>query len=658
MLYCYKSSWRTLGQSLKAWPNQRRQRACQWACQRACWKERYLSPPQAMVAAIARALLSMADSSPTPPVSFPEFSPLGAAQWQAQLARELKGTDPARLRWELPGGVVAEPYYTRAAWAALGGPPAPLPPRPAPCRNVVALQVPAGTDGRLQIEQGVDALARGAEGLHFGLPGDPTAFALAELADRLPLGRTWLGFTVQQSPEALLERLRQVAGEAAPQGFLRFMPPSVPEGAELLPYRAALRRCVALARDWPAFSALAVNGLYFGNRGATLPQQLGYALSIAAALLAELPDPALGLDAAAVARTLHLDVAVGPSFFPEIARLRAMRQLWATLLHAYGLPPAGALALPIHAATSTWTQTTLDPHTNLLRHTTEAMSAALGGADSLQVAAFDCLYQAPNEFGARLARNTSLILREEAHLDWVADPAAGSYFLEALTDELARAGWVEFQALEALGGMVAARSRALEAVSQAALEKFKRIATGQDVVVGTNRFQNPQEKFDYNPKQLLRSREFDTTRATYPSEVLRLATALHFERRANQDKAAALVLLGGRAVNEDIATAFWHLLHPRARPSDPAPTPPVAADSYSVLFSTPEEAILMYATPTQFEHLARVVQQVPASHVFDIPSIVSSDLATLQEAVRVFGLKEFTVEGHRTEEVLARLQGR
>jgi methylmalonyl-CoA mutase len=85
----------------------------------------------------------------------------------------------------------------------------------------------------------------------------------------------------------------------------------------------------------------------------------------------------------------------------------------------------------------------------------------------------------------------------------------------------------------------------------------------------------------------------------------------------------------------------------------------VAPDSYSVLFSTPEEALLMYATPAQFEHLARVVQQVPASHLaFDIPSIVNSDLATLQEAVRVFGLKEFVVEGHRTEEVLARLQGR
>ena len=600
----------------------------------------------------------MNDSSPPAvlPVSFPEFSPVSTAQWQAQLARELKGADPASLRWTMPDGLVAEPFYHQEALGALGGPPPPLPPRPVPCRNVVLLDVPAGTDGRLQIEQGADALTRGAEGLHFNLHGDPATFAVAELAARIPLATTWIGYSVLRQPEPLLERLAEASGGQRLRGFLRFVPVTVPEGGELLPFRATLRRCLMLARDWPEFSALAINGLYFGNRGATLTQQLAFSLSTAAAMLAELPDEASGIAGADVARALHLDVAIGTSYFPEIARLRAARRLWATLLHAYGLPPADAATLPIHATTSTWTQTTLDPHTNLLRHTTEAMSAVLGGADSIQVAAFDCLYQAPNEFSARLARNLPLILRDEAHLDWVADPAAGSYFVESLTDELARAVWAEFQVLEAQGGMLKARARALEAVSQAGLDKFKRIATGQDVVVGTNRFQNPSEKFDFQPKQLLRSRDFDTTRATYPSEVLRLATALHFERRANQDKQATLVLLGNARVNEDIAEAFWHLLHP-GQTGQP-PMLDIAPDAYSVLFSKPDEATLMYATPAQFDHLARVVQQVPADHVFDIPSLINSDLATLLEAVRVFGFKEFIVEGHRTEEVLARLQGR
>jgi methylmalonyl-CoA mutase len=598
----------------------------------------------------------MSDTPPATPVSFPEFSPVTTAQWQAQLARELKGTDPERLRWTMPDGLVAEPFYHREALTALGGPPPPLPPRPAPCRNVVSFNVPHDTDGRLQIEQAVDALARGAGGVHFILNKQPGTFAVAELAERLPLGTTWVGYSVQQCPDQLLEQLREASAGEPLRGFLRFMPATVPEGAEMGTFRTTLRRCLTLAHDWPEFPVLAVNGTFFGNRGATLTQQLAFSLNTAAAMLTHLPDEASGLTTADVAANFHLDVGIGPSYFPEIARLRATRRLWATLLHAYGLPAVGAAALPIHATTSTWNQTTLDPHTNLLRHTTEAMSAILGGADSMQVAAFDCLYQAPNEFSARLARNQPLMLLEEAHLDWVADPAAGSYFIETLTDDLARAAWAEFQALEAKGGMLEARPQAMEAISRAGLDKFKRIATGQDVVVGTNRFQNAQEKFDFQPKQLLRSREFDTTRATYPSEVLRLATALHFERRANQDKQATLVLLGRASVNEEIAEAFWHLLHP-GQTGQP-PMPDIAPDSYSVLFSKPDAATLMYATPAQFDHLARVVQQVPAGHTFDIPSLVNSDLATLLEAVRVFGFKEFVVEGHHTEEVLARLQGR
>jgi methylmalonyl-CoA mutase len=598
----------------------------------------------------------MSDTPPATPVSFPEFSAVTTAQWQAQLARELKGTDPASLRWTLPDGLVAEPFYHREALTTLGGAPPSLPPRPAPCRNVVALTVPAGTDGRLQIEQAADALARGASGIHFILNKEVANFALGELADRLPLATTWIGYTVLQQPDQLLERLRDISPETPLRGFLRFAPTSVPEGAELAMFRTSVRRCIELARGWDDFPVLAVNGAFFGNRGATLTQQVAYSLSTAATMLAHLPDAESGITVAEVAANFHLDFAIGPSYFPEIARLRATRRLWATLLHAYGLPPQDAVNLLIHTSTSTWNQTTLDPHTNLLRHTTEAMSAVLGGADSIQVAAYDCLYQHYTEFSARLARNQPLILLEEAHLDWVADPAAGSYFLETLTDELARAAWVEFQALEAKGGMLEARNQAMEAISKVGLDKFKRIATGQDVVVGTNRFQNAQEKFDFQPKQLLRSRDFDTTRATYPSEVLRLATALHFERRANQDKQATLVLLGNAAVNEEIAAAFWHLLHP-GQTGQP-PMPDIAPDSYSVLFSKPDAATLMYATPAQFDHLARVVQQVPVGHVFDVPSLVNSDLATLLEAVRVFGFKEFVVEGHHTEEVLARLQGR
>lgn len=573
------------------------------------------------------------------------------AEWQARLSRDLHGQDAATLRCLLPDGFALEPFYHREALAALGGPPAPLPHPRAPWLNVPALAVPAG-EGRAQIDQAAAALACGADGIHFVL-ADAPAFAVHYLAEQVPLARTFVGYTVKAEPEVLLSRLVEAAPGTALRGFLRFTPGPVPEGAELADYRAALRRCVGLTTGMPEFRALAVNGAFFGNRGATATQQIAFSLNTAAALLAELPTD--DLSAAQVAATLHLHLAVAPGYFLEIAKLRALRRLWATLLHGFGLPAALNAGLHIHAATASWTHTTLDPHTNLLRHTTEAMSAVLGGANSLTVAPFDCLFAEPNEFSARLARNLSVLLREEAGLGRVQDPAAGSYYLETLTDQLAREAWALFQRMEAAGGLPQARSQVLEEIKAVATDTFRRIASGQQVIVGTNRFQNRQEQFSFHPKQLLRSATFDVTRAAYPTEVLRLATALHFERREKKSKLAAVVLLGTNT-NEIILESFLRMLQPHERPELAASHPP---GTLSLLYSSPEEATLMYATPEQFQRFARFIYQIPTEKQHFIPpALLSSDLPTMQEAVRVFGFHEMRVQGYTTEEVLARIQGR
>jgi len=594
----------------------------------------------------------MSDTPAAAPVSFAEFPAVTTAEWQARLARDLKGQDPATLRWPLPDGFALEPFYHREALAALGGPPAPLPRAAAPCLNVPALHVPPGGNGRAEIDHAAGALAAGADGVHFQL-ADPEAWDVAYLAAQLPLARTFVGYTVADGPDRLLARLLAAAPGAALRGFLRFAPGAVPEGAELSGHREVLRRCVRLAADMPDFRTLAVNGAFFGNSGATATQQIAFSLNTAAALLAELPTDDLPL--AQVAAALHLHVAITPSFFPEMAKLRALRRLWATLLHGFGLPAGLNQQLRIHALTSSWTQTTLDPHTNLLRHTTEAMSAVLGGADSLSVAPFDYVFARANDFSARLARNLSVLLREEAGLGRVQDPAAGSYFLETLTDELARAAWALFQRNEAAGGLPAVRAQLLEDIKAVATDTFRRIANGQQVVVGTNRFQNPREQFDFNPKKLLRSAEFDVTRATYPAEVLRLATALHFERREKKSKRAAVVLLGANT-NQLILETFVNLLQAHERPEIAASHP---EGTLSLLYSSPEEATLMYATPEQFANFARFIYKIPTDlQVFVPPALLSADLPTLQEAVRVFGFQEMKVQGYTTEEVLARIQGR
>ncbi|WP_052732596.1 methylmalonyl-CoA mutase family protein [Hymenobacter terrenus] len=594
----------------------------------------------------------MSDTPVAAPVSFVEFPAVTTAEWQARLARDLKGQDPTTLRWPLPDGFSVEPFYHREAWTTLGGPPPPLPHPATPWLNVPALTVAADTDGRTQIDQAAAALAAGADGVHFILASS-TPFAVHYLAEQLPLARTFVGYTVTTGPDALLSQLVDAAPGTPLRGFLRFTPEQVPEGAEAADYRAALRRCVSLTTGMPDFRALAVNGAFFGNRGATATQQIAFSLNTAVALLAELPSD--DLSAAQVAASLHLHLAITPSYFPEMAKLRAFRRLWATLLHSFGLPAELNHRLRIHAATSSWTQTTLDPHTNLLRHTTEAMSAVLGGADSLSVAPFDSLFAEDNEFSARLARNLSVLLREESGLGHVQDPAAGSYFLETLTDQLAQEAWMLFQRIEAAGGLPQARSQAMKDIRDVASETFRRIAAGQQVIVGTNRFQSREERFSFNPKKLLRSAAFDVTRAAYPTEVLRLATALHFERRERKSRRAAIVLLGTNT-NQVIMDTFVSMLMPHERPEIAASHPP---GTLSLLYSSPEEATLMYATPEQFQRFARFIYQIPTEKQHFIPpALLSADLPTLQEAVRVFGFHEMKVQGYTTEEVLARLQGR
>jgi len=175
------------------------------------------------------------------------------------------------------------------------------------------------------------------------------------------------------------------------------------------------------------------------------------------------------------------------------------------------------------------------------------------------------------------------------------------------------------------------------------------------VVVGTNRFQNRAEQFSFHPKTLLRSAAFDVTRATYPTEVLRLATALHFERREKKSKRAAVVLLGNNT-NQVILDSFLNTLLPHERPEIAASHP---EGTLSLLYSSPEEATLMYATPEQFQRFARFIYQIPTEkQVFIPPTLLSSDMPTLQEAVRVFGFQEMKVQGYTTEQVLDRLQGR
>ncbi|MEZ4386704.1 MAG: acyl-CoA mutase large subunit family protein [Candidatus Krumholzibacteriia bacterium] len=242
----------------------------------------------------------------------------------------------------------------------------------------------------------------------------------------------------------------------------------------------------------PALHTVAAAGHVYHDGGASAVQELGITLAVAVHHLRELEQR--GLDVAVTAPRIRFGFSVGTHFFLEIARLRAARLLWSRIVEATGAD-AAAGRMAIHARTSRFTKTALDPHVNLLRATTEAMAAIFGQVDSLHIAPFDEPLGLPDAFSRRIARNTHAMLREESHFDLVADPAGGSWCIETLTHQVAEAAWDVFQEIEAAGGVVNALVGGLvqRMVAETADLRRQALAHRTEVLVGANQYPNADE---------------------------------------------------------------------------------------------------------------------------------------------------------------------
>jgi len=199
-----------------------------------------------------------------------------------------------------------------------------------------------------------------------------------------------------------------------------------------------------------------------------------------------------GLTVDEVARKMRFSFSVSSNYFLEIAKLRAARMLWANIVKGYNPEKNCAGKMLIHDETSRWNQTVYDPYVNMLRGTTEAMSAAIGGVHSLEVTPFDRAFEAPTEFAKRIARNVELLLKHESHFDQVVDPAGGSYYIENLTQSIANEAWKLFLEIEEKGGYTAAYKAGVivEKVKASAANKDKNIATRRQILLGANQFPN------------------------------------------------------------------------------------------------------------------------------------------------------------------------
>jgi methylmalonyl-CoA mutase len=229
----------------------------------------------------------------------------------------------------------------------------------------------------------------------------------------------------------------------------------------------------------------AIRADLFHEAGAHAIQELGYGIAAGVERLAEL-TATLPVDT--IAAQIEFVFAVGPSYFIEIAKLRAARILWAQVVAAFSPTDDGACRMRLHVRTPLRNKSVYDRYTNLLRTTTEALSAAVGGCDRLTVGSFG--------FDSHLALNLQRILKEESHIDAVADPAGGSYYIEALTDSLAREAWKLLQQVEAEGGYAAAMASGSisKALAETRAARAKAYSSRRRALVGVNNYPNVNEK--------------------------------------------------------------------------------------------------------------------------------------------------------------------
>lgn len=248
------------------------------------------------------------------------------------------------------------------------------------------------------------------------------------------------------------------------------------------------------SRFMPKFNSISISGYHMHEAGASADIELAYTLSDGLEYIKTGLKAGLKIDD--FAPRLSFFWGIGMNHFMEIAKMRAARMLWAKLVKQFNPKNPKSLALRTHCQTSGWSLTEQDPFNNVARTTIEAMAATLGGTQSLHTNALDEAIALPTDFSARIARETQLFIQEETKITKTVDPWAGSYYVEYLTDQLTKRSWDLIQEVEELGGM----TKAIEAgipkmrIEQAAARKQARIDSGQDVIVGVNKFQLEEEE--------------------------------------------------------------------------------------------------------------------------------------------------------------------
>lgn len=444
---------------------------------------------------------------------FTEFPPVPTEKWEEVINVDLKGADyEKKLVWRTHEGFSVRPYYRAENLKDVkfeGGMPGQFPfVRGTKCNNNwLTRQDYCLCKGVAEANrQALDGLNKGVESVGFCIDAKKglTEADFAELLKGICLPAVEINFCeccVKNGKELVENFLAYVKSQGVKAEEVRASFDFSP--LHMLTTRGgfceekaydALAEIVKAVAEFPRIRVINVEAYDFNDAGSSCVQELAFALAIGNEYLAKLTDR--GLEAGEVARRIKFTFGIGATYFMEIAKFRAARVLWANIVNAYGVDCDCAKKIFVHAVTSSWNQTVYDAYVNMLRGTTETMSAAIAGVNSIEVLPFDYAFRAPNEFSNRIARNVQSILKEESRFNKITDPAAGSYYIETLTQSIINEAWKLFKAVEEKGGYTEAfKAGFVQAeVKAVADKKDKNICTRRETILGSNQYPNFLEK--------------------------------------------------------------------------------------------------------------------------------------------------------------------
>ncbi|MBI9061085.1 MAG: methylmalonyl-CoA mutase small subunit [Marinilabiliaceae bacterium] len=444
---------------------------------------------------------------------FSDFSPISTKEWMDRITTDLKGADfERRLVWRTNEGFKVQPFYRSEDLEPLSyleSQPGEFPyvrGNKANNNTWFVRQDMVVSDVKATNEKALDILNKGIDSLGFKFEDEAiiTEENLTSLLKNIVAEIVEINVETKHGNKKLVEALEGALRKAnhdlaKVQGSINYDPIGnlTISGKVCSSIEKALdyaKEIIEAGKNLPEFKTVAVNGRHFGNAGANVVQELAFALSQGNEYLSQLTERGLSINE--VAAKLKFNLGVSGNYFMEIAKLRAGRLLWAKIVEAYQPTGKEVCKMHVHSETTNWNKTIFDPNVNMLRTQTEAMSASIGGTQSLTVQPYDTLYKNSDDISERIARNQQLLLKEESHFEKIVDAAGGSYYIETLTDSIASEAWKLFVEIEDKGGYLAALKEGFiqGLLKEMADKRRKAVATRRENLLGTNQFPNCNEQ--------------------------------------------------------------------------------------------------------------------------------------------------------------------